>query len=639
MTLQPFQEDMWWRYVPIWYLALSFLLLHYAHGATNMVLIPSGTFAMGENPSAIGWACEEPTHDVFVSDFQIERTEVTLAVWNDVCAWATNHGYQFNGWHAGNSPNSPVQTVSWHDCLKWCNARSEKEGFEPVYYVDWAKTVVFRTGQNDLNVGLVKWSANGYRLPTEAEWEKSARGGLNQNQYPWPSAGSQWSNLVNAAQANYAGSGDPFEGDPCGTTPIAYYDGHQVITNSSGIITNVQDMRNGYGLYDIAGNVSEWVWDTYQDNWYSTIESTDPNPRGPYSGSVGILRGGSWIWPTWTLRNAFRYSWPKQNANNSVGFRCAQNVGCRIEGYALTNSGLLLNMRVGPLGTVATLVKSANLGNTNGWNPIEWFRPSTTSLVVTTVSNPPSPSFFRLRHQPRTVKLTVQGIERLAFVYPPTNSNSAVPVIFVFHGYGGAASDGRDPEDGFRFASLWPQALVVYPNGIPIEAPSDPNVQLPGWQFLPNTYSNRDVLFIDALMDWAQSNYQIDTNHMFATGFSNGGIFTYVLLNLRAGRFAGFAPVACVNGGICEAVTPKPVMYVFGKNDEAFLLGWAYSTLNCLLALNKCDPGSHSTWAAGYELYTPSPGGAVTIWHLHEGNHYWPTDVSRRVVQFFQSLP
>jgi len=141
--------------------------------------------------------------------------------------------------------------VSWYDCLKWCNARAERDGLTPAYYTSGTQDAIYRTGSLDLSNACVNWDAAGYRLPTEAEWEKAARGGLVGHHYPWQSYGGTCSNHIDGSRANYWNSGDPYGG----TTPVGYYNGNQT---PAGI-----DMANGYGLYDIVGNAYEWCWDEW----------------------------------------------------------------------------------------------------------------------------------------------------------------------------------------------------------------------------------------------------------------------------------------------------------------------------------------------------------------------------------------
>ena len=217
----------------------------------GMALIPAGSFQMGDARLE-----GVPVHTVTVSAFAMDKWEVSIELWESVRAWGNAHGYELV---AGGSfgAKHPVHSVNWFDVVKWNNARSEKEGKVPAYYEDGAMTQVYRSGQK-ARAG-VKWD-NGYRLPTEAEWEKAARGGVAGKLYPWGT------DEISADLANYNAS------NKSGTTPVGSYG------------------ANGYGLYDMAGNVCEWTWDLY--GGYAQTAQTDP--RGPSSGFYRVIRGGGW---------------------------------------------------------------------------------------------------------------------------------------------------------------------------------------------------------------------------------------------------------------------------------------------------------------------------------------------------------
>ena len=279
-----------------------------AAAPSGMALIPAGSFRMGNCMSPIeGNGDDLPLHTVYVSAFYMDKNLVTKSLWDTVYQWAMAHGYTFDNGGSGKAPNHPVQTIDWWDCVKWCNARSEKEGRVPAYYTDAGLSVRYRTGQV---APYVKWST-GYRLPTEAEWEKAARGGLSGQRFPW-------GNTISWGQANYYANPSAYAYD---INPTAGYNptfatGDYPNTNPVGYFA-----ANGYGLYDMAGNVWQWCWDLYGYDYYGSGSQTDPH--GPTTGEGRVDRGGSWEYVAYDCRSAFRWSYGPLYSNIDFGFRSA----------------------------------------------------------------------------------------------------------------------------------------------------------------------------------------------------------------------------------------------------------------------------------------------------------------------------
>ena len=218
----------------------------------DMVYVEGGTFQMGSNSNEAE-DDEQPVHTVRVDDFYISKYEVTQKRYKEVMGYNPS---EFDG------ENNPVDNVSWYDAVKFCNKLSRQEGLTPCYTID---------GENV----TCDFSANGYRLPTEAEWEYAAKGGQQSKGY------------------KYAGSDNIDE--------VAWY------RDNSGDRTHPvgQKQPNELGIYDMSGNVWEWCWDWYSDSYYSN--SLKDNPTGPSSGGRRVERGGVCSDYAGNCRTAFRY--------------------------------------------------------------------------------------------------------------------------------------------------------------------------------------------------------------------------------------------------------------------------------------------------------------------------------------------
>lgn len=226
-----------------------------AEAPEGMVLIPAGEFEMGDHFDE-GDSDELPVHTVYLDAFYVDVYEVTNAQYQEFMD-ATGHSeprYWSNSTY--NAPDYPVVGVYWHDA---------------VAYAEWA----------------------GKRLPTEAEWEKAARGGLVGNRYPW-------GDDISHDDANYYSTGGKDIWN--GPSPVGSF------------------APNGYGLYDMVGDVYEWCADWYDGSYYAN--SPKQNPRGPDSDEFRVLRGGSWYDTPFSLRVSLRLYLNPTRTLDLFGFRC-----------------------------------------------------------------------------------------------------------------------------------------------------------------------------------------------------------------------------------------------------------------------------------------------------------------------------
>jgi formylglycine-generating enzyme required for sulfatase activity len=264
----------------------------YINSVAELISVP------GTSGYLMGWAGirpdEVPVHTVSLNSFRIGKYEVTYGLWTEVKDWADLNNYTFansgeqGGCYDTPSPCAnttdlhPVTWINWRDCIAWCNAYSERAGLVPVYYISPAKADIYKdsSADGDISNDCVDWDADGFRLPTEAEWEYAARyvDGTN------VSSGAQHSR-----SDIYTYIGD-----------CVWYEGNSgSITHPAGRL-----LANSLGAGDMSGNVWEWCWD-----WYDGYPSlSQDNPLGPDSGTYRVLRGGCWFNDAAYCRTAFRGS-------------------------------------------------------------------------------------------------------------------------------------------------------------------------------------------------------------------------------------------------------------------------------------------------------------------------------------------
>jgi polyhydroxybutyrate depolymerase len=241
-----------------------------------------------------------------------------------------------------------------------------------------------------------------------------------------------------------------------------------------------------------------------------------------------------------------------------------------------------------------------------------------------------------LAAEPVPTKWTIDGAEREALVYlPSTSSKAKAPVIFAFHGHGG---NMHFAASGMAFQNYWPEAIVVYPQGLPTAGiVMDLEGKKPGWQRELGQQGDRDLKFVDTILTSLREKYSVDENRIYATGFSNGGLFTYLLLSQRPSVFAAFAPGGAVLLPNVPLTQPRPVFHYGGKSDRLARFEKQQATIELIQKFNACSEQGESC-GSNCTLYRSNKSAPVETF-IHPYGHFYPPAVTPLIVKFLQDHP
>jgi polyhydroxybutyrate depolymerase len=227
----------------------------------------------------------------------------------------------------------------------------------------------------------------------------------------------------------------------------------------------------------------------------------------------------------------------------------------------------------------------------------------------------------------------VNGIERRALVYAPSKGEHSkpAPIVFVFHGHGGSA---QNVDRTMHIQTLWPEAFVVYMQGIPTPTRVDPEGKKPGWQCAPGQVGDRDLSFFDTVLADLRKNHPVDGSRIYATGFSNGGVFTYVLWSERPNVFAALAPCAGLPLPGVHVKVPKPVFIVAGEADPLVKIENQRAMIE---EVRKLDGATSAGKPVDVATLYQSDHGTPVETLVHSAGHVLPKEAPKLIVEFFRA--
>jgi len=227
----------------------------------------------------------------------------------------------------------------------------------------------------------------------------------------------------------------------------------------------------------------------------------------------------------------------------------------------------------------------------------------------------------------------IDGVERTALIYrnsAPAPKTGA-PLVLGFHGHGGRA---EFVARRWSLHTLWPEAVVVYLQGLPTSTSRDPEGARPGWQIAPGGQNDRDVRFVDAVIEQMRKQYKIDPDRIYAVGHSNGARFANVLWKTRGAKFAAFCSAAAQGGLMIRDATPRSIFAIAGENDRIVPYEGQVRSLEVVRRVLKTDQSKAER--KGYAKIEPGINGTELVTYLHPGGHGFPQDALPMVVEFFK---
>jgi polyhydroxybutyrate depolymerase len=234
----------------------------------------------------------------------------------------------------------------------------------------------------------------------------------------------------------------------------------------------------------------------------------------------------------------------------------------------------------------------------------------------------------------QAMSFTIDGSERQALILAPANasrSTQPLPLLFAFHGHGGNMVQTAAQ---MRFDKVWPEAIIVYMQGLPTKTGGDPNGDQPGWQHESQEFGGRDLKFFDAVLDRMRMVFPVDDSRVYATGFSNGGIFTYVLWGARGKTFAALAPVAGKKFPGVRLTVPLPLLHIAGEQDTNVPFQQQLASIAAAREANGTGEAGHS--CGKYCTDYHSSRGAPVVAYIHPEGHVYPRYASEMIVEFFK---